>query len=190
LDRWDVIANPAAHPGLLHSGQIQTWLESGADLNRDIIETVTAKLSQLNSQGKRQHVKSCDFFTNAIAEAKARRERGLPPPNLNGSNHENGRDRIDADTEYAARNITVEKGRITIGEDLRCDLRCDGYTDEQITLSLPRGLERAQKASGGRDTKPLAILHGIRTALSFIKQDAAKQSTNAKRFGRGTLRQV
>jgi hypothetical protein len=79
LDQWDVIANPGAHAGLLHSGQIQTWLESGADPHRDIIPTVKAKLAQLHSQRKRQYVKSWDFFTRPIAEAKAKRERGLPP---------------------------------------------------------------------------------------------------------------
>jgi hypothetical protein len=78
LDQWDAIADPASHAGLLHSGQIQTWLESGADPHRDIIETVRVKLAYLHRQGKRRHVKSWDFFTQPIAEAKARRERGLP----------------------------------------------------------------------------------------------------------------
>jgi hypothetical protein len=124
--------------------------------------------------------------------ATVRHERA--PSFDTGQKSLSGRDQIDAalspDAAYATRNITVEKGRVTIGEELRSDLRCDGYTDEQINLSLPRGLERAQKTTGGRDPKPLVILHSIRWALSYIKQDAPKQSTNAKRFGRGTLRQV
>jgi hypothetical protein len=195
LDQWDVIAGPASHAGLLHSGQIQTWLESGADPNRDIIETVRVKRAYLHRQGKGHHVKSWDFFTKPIAEAKARRERGLPPVPLsedegNGhDDHSNDRDQVDA-AGYATRNITVDgKGRIAIGEELRGDLRCDGYTDEQINWSLPRGWERAQEKSRGRDPKPLAILQGIRSALSFIKQDAGKQNSASgiKRHGHRSL---
>jgi hypothetical protein len=144
LDQWDVIADPASHAGLLHSGQIQTWLESGADPNRDIIQTVQAKLTHLHNQGKRRYVKSWEFFTKAISEAKARRERGLPQVILSdGEDQVNGSTAApNSDAAYAAHNITVEKGRVTIGEALRRDLRCDGYSDNQIDrhIAAPRNV--------------------------------------------------
>lgn len=66
--------NPANCMGLLALNEPRMWLEQGCDLERDIIPTLTAA-------GKKHHgkrIRSWGFFTAMIAEAKARRERGLP----------------------------------------------------------------------------------------------------------------
>lgn len=66
--------NPVNCQGLLNLSIPQMWIDQGADLERDILPTLTAL-------GKRHHgkrIRSWDYFTPAVAEAKARREAGLP----------------------------------------------------------------------------------------------------------------
>lgn len=67
--------NPANCMGLLTSTTPIMWLESGCDLDRDVLPT-------LEAAGKKHHgkrIRSWDYFTGAITEARDRRLRGLPP---------------------------------------------------------------------------------------------------------------
>ena len=75
------LANPAGASGLLHIGVPMMWLESGADLERDVLPTVTALCAANVAKGNRP-INNWKYFTNAISDAKAAREAGLPPPSL------------------------------------------------------------------------------------------------------------
>lgn len=68
--------NPANCMGLLTSTVPIMWLESGCDLERDIIPTLEA--AGRKHHGKR--IRSWDYFTGAVTDARDRRLRGLPPP--------------------------------------------------------------------------------------------------------------
>lgn len=66
--------NPVNCLGLLNLSTPRMWLESGCDLERDVIPT-------LEAIGKRDHgkrIRSWDYFTNAVAQAKAKRLAGMP----------------------------------------------------------------------------------------------------------------
>lgn len=68
--------NPVNCLGLLTAGTPMMWLESGCDLERDVIPT-------LEALGKKHHgkrIRSWDYFSNAIVEARDKRKAGLPPP--------------------------------------------------------------------------------------------------------------
>lgn len=68
------LASEAIAPGLASMATPQMWLEQGADLERDVLPTLTAA-------GKRyagRNIRSWDYFTPMVSEAKAKRERGLP----------------------------------------------------------------------------------------------------------------
>ena len=68
------MASQAIAPGLAAMAIPEMWLDCGADLERDVLPTV--RRLALKRPGGR--IKSWDYFTDAVAEAKARRERGLP----------------------------------------------------------------------------------------------------------------
>jgi len=75
------LANPAAAPGLLSMSTPMMWIEHGADLERDVIPTLTAL-------GKKYHgknIRTWDYFTGPIAEAKAKRQAGMPTVAVSGS---------------------------------------------------------------------------------------------------------
>lgn len=78
------LANPAGAAGLLHLGLPVSWIESGADLERDVLETIRAVCAVHHAKGRRP-ISQWAYFEKAVADAKARRERGLPPPNLAGA---------------------------------------------------------------------------------------------------------
>jgi uncharacterized protein YdaU (DUF1376 family) len=66
--------NPVNCLGLLNLSTPRMWLDSGCDLERDVIPT-------LEAIGKRDHgkrIRSWDYFTNAVAQAKAKRLAGMP----------------------------------------------------------------------------------------------------------------
>jgi hypothetical protein len=66
--------NPVNCMGLLNLAIPQLWLKNGCDLELDVIPTLTAA-------GKKHHgkrIRSWDYFTPMVAEAKDRRERGMP----------------------------------------------------------------------------------------------------------------
>lgn len=66
------LASQAIAPGLAAMTVPAMWLDQGCDLELDILETLRAQAL------KRRGVMSWDYFTKAVAEAKARREAGLP----------------------------------------------------------------------------------------------------------------
>jgi hypothetical protein len=68
------LANPAGAPGLLHLGVPIMWLESGCDLDRDVLTTIRA----VARKPRRTPIGSWEYFSKAIAEARDRRLRGLP----------------------------------------------------------------------------------------------------------------
>lgn len=72
--------NPANCMGLLTSGTPQMWLNQGCDLERDVLPVLRA--AAVKHAGKR--IRDWGYFTAMIAEAKARRERGLPPVTVAG----------------------------------------------------------------------------------------------------------
>lgn len=67
--------NPVNCVGLLNLSVPMQWIESGADLERDVLPT-------LRAIGKKSHgrrIRSWDYFTNAVLETRDKRVRGLPP---------------------------------------------------------------------------------------------------------------
>jgi len=71
---------------------------------------------------------------------------------------------LNPDAAYAIRNIKVQKGKLVIDEELRAELRGEGYSDAEIDLPLPHALER-----GGGLSDPVKILPRIRWALSYVR---------------------
>lgn len=66
--------NPVNCQGLLTEATPMMWLENGCDLERDILPTLRA--AAITRKGKR--ISSWSYFTNMVAEAKAKRLAGLP----------------------------------------------------------------------------------------------------------------
>jgi uncharacterized protein YdaU (DUF1376 family) len=75
------IANPAAYPCLLNLSAPLMWLREGCDLELDILPTV-AEVARRRA-GK-QKITSWEYFTAAVAIAKAKREGGLPAVDVAG----------------------------------------------------------------------------------------------------------
>ncbi len=74
------LANQAIAPGLAMMTIPQMWIESGCDLERDVLPSV--RMIAAKYPGKR--IKTWDYFTSVIAETKAKRIAGLPTVDLNG----------------------------------------------------------------------------------------------------------
>lgn len=72
----DALANEAAAPGLLHIGIVAGWIESGYDLELDIVPAVDARARAAIRTGKKIH--SWSYFAQAVADAKAARTRPMP----------------------------------------------------------------------------------------------------------------
>lgn len=66
--------NPVNCMGLLSVATPLMWLKEGADLDLDVIPTL--KAADKKYHGKR--IKNWSYFTPMVAEAKAKREAGLP----------------------------------------------------------------------------------------------------------------
>lgn len=71
-----ILAELASHPGLMNLSVPTMWLNSGADLDLDVLPTLREIAAKRRAAAK---VKTWDYFTAAIANAKQRRERGLTP---------------------------------------------------------------------------------------------------------------
>lgn len=67
------LASQAIAPGLASMMVPQMWIDQGCDIDRDIVPAV-----QLVVLKGKKNVKSWDYFTNAVAEAKAKRSAGIP----------------------------------------------------------------------------------------------------------------
>lgn len=74
----DCLANPVNAQGLLTEATPLMWLESGCDLERDILPTLRA--ASKSRKGKR--ISTWGYFTDMIAENRARRLAGMPAPAL------------------------------------------------------------------------------------------------------------
>jgi hypothetical protein len=72
----DALANEASAPGLLHIGIVAGWIESGCDLELDIVPAVDARARAAIRTGKKIH--SWSYFAQAVADAKAARTRPMP----------------------------------------------------------------------------------------------------------------
>jgi len=68
------LAEPCNSQGLLTEATPVMWLESGCDFERDVLPTLRA--ASVSRKGKR--IKTWAYFTNMIAEAKAKRLAGMP----------------------------------------------------------------------------------------------------------------
>ena len=66
-----------ANPAVLNTAIPITWLEGGADLERDVLPTVRAVSARAHQQ--QRQINSWSYFTDAIAEAKRNREAGRAP---------------------------------------------------------------------------------------------------------------
>jgi uncharacterized protein YdaU (DUF1376 family) len=67
-------ADPANAPGMLAVGEPIRWLDSGCDLELDILPTI----KQRAGSARPRSIRSWTYFTQAVAEAKADRERPMP----------------------------------------------------------------------------------------------------------------
>lgn len=74
LEACNGAASPAACPGLLSMAEPIRWIEGGCDLELDVIPTIKARAHGV----KKGSVRSWSYFTQAVADAKATRERPMP----------------------------------------------------------------------------------------------------------------
>lgn len=72
------LGNPVNCQGLLSEAIPMMWIESGCDLERDILPTLRA--AAISRKGK--NINSWVYFTNMISEAKAKRLAGMPTSNV------------------------------------------------------------------------------------------------------------
>lgn len=75
------LANPAASPGLLTTSDLKRWLDGGCDFEVDIVPTIRASAMKRPPAS----IRSWGYFTQAIADAKALRERPMPKGNVTQS---------------------------------------------------------------------------------------------------------
>ena len=68
------LVNPASAPGLLSMSIPLMWIESGADLDRDVLPTLKAVGAREKQRGRQ--INNWNYFTNPIADAKRIRESG------------------------------------------------------------------------------------------------------------------
>lgn len=71
------LANVVSAPGLMAHSTIMGWLEAGADPDLDIVPAVRAVAERTKARGT-QRITAWAYFNNAIADAKRKREAGLP----------------------------------------------------------------------------------------------------------------
>lgn len=75
---WPDLDSRIELPGLAGSlGMLQAWLADGADLDRDILPTITRICCGLQSKG-RGPPRNFSYFRQAVADTKATNEQGLP----------------------------------------------------------------------------------------------------------------
>jgi hypothetical protein len=75
------MANPAACPGILVLSEPIRWLREGCDLELDILPTLRAR----GHKAPPRSIKSWSYFTQAVADAKASRERPMPDGNASSA---------------------------------------------------------------------------------------------------------
>jgi hypothetical protein len=100
------IADPAVAPGLLSLAEPIRWLENGFDLELDIVPTIR---SRAHKQRPRT-IRAWSFFTEAISEAKAARQRPLAAAQTSPTSHRSSQrsfaeQRIDAERNALDRDV-------------------------------------------------------------------------------------
>lgn len=93
----DAMADPARSPGVMVMSEPLSWLRSGADPELDILPTIRAKAAN-RPPGS---VGSWAYFTAAIMDAKARREREHQTPEISD----------DQPSRQAKHQSAAERGR-------------------------------------------------------------------------------
>lgn len=78
LDACNGAADPANAPGLLSMGEPIRWIESGCDLELDIVPTIKARAHKAPPRS----IRSWSYFTQAVADAKAKRLTPMPVGNV------------------------------------------------------------------------------------------------------------
>jgi uncharacterized protein YdaU (DUF1376 family) len=81
FEKLSEAASGALYPlalSLQSVGEPLSWLREGADLDLDVVPVVGA----LARRARPQSIRSWGYFAGAVADAKARRERGLPNPQI------------------------------------------------------------------------------------------------------------
>ena len=68
------LANPAACPGLLVMGTVNSWIEQGCDLQKDILPAIRARAAKA-APGS---IRSWSYFTQEVVTQKATRVTPLP----------------------------------------------------------------------------------------------------------------
>lgn len=76
------LANFVTAPQLMHLGIPQMWLEQGADLERDVLPTLKVVAAKHKQRKSSRPIRSWDYFSSAVSDAKSARENGLPAPTL------------------------------------------------------------------------------------------------------------
>lgn len=74
------LASMASFPGLMNLSDPISWISSGADLELDVLPAVAFVSAKTLASRSPRPIKSWAYFRNAVADFKANRERGLPPP--------------------------------------------------------------------------------------------------------------
>jgi uncharacterized protein YdaU (DUF1376 family) len=76
------IVDPVNGQGMLTMATPRIWIENGADFERDILPAVAKLCDKRRSKPGSSRIGDWSYFTNAVAEQKARREAGLPTVSL------------------------------------------------------------------------------------------------------------
>ena len=72
--------DPAKDPAWVTTGDIQSWIASGADPENDILPAIRDTMAKRRASDPEWKPGSMRYFRNAVSEWKNNRERGLPPP--------------------------------------------------------------------------------------------------------------
>ncbi len=79
------LADPVKEPSLtLTAAVVLSWIRDGADLEQDIVPVIQAKTANARDGPP---INSWAYFAKPVAEAKARREKGLPAVEVGNGNH-------------------------------------------------------------------------------------------------------
>jgi uncharacterized protein YdaU (DUF1376 family) len=149
------LANPAGAAGLLSLTTPMMWIREGASLDEDILPTIHAKSRSRPASS----IRSWDFFTTSVAEAKARRERGLPAVTLPSV-----AEPLPRDERKPVLTIEFAKGRhyVTAGDVRRIQAGTEGLTADAV--------ERAARVVQAR------LLNGAPKSALAIEDLIAKEA--------------
>ena len=81
----EAIADPAHSPGLLVVAEAHGWLNSGCDLDLDILPVLRAVSARALGTGRRRQISSWSYFRKAVLDARDARLAQYPGAPVNGS---------------------------------------------------------------------------------------------------------